>query len=141
MSNHLAIFRQGFEICEQSLTLIFQLLKVYSRDYGFDQLPMTFVHTAATVTSLVLLKLLVPGLSSDYSATARQLEQVSAFVDKLSRTWTVASPIQAAINDARKRITQTGTLQEPISFDCDNLMTFDWYVFFVHSVILIMSLG
>ncbi|KAL2841105.1 hypothetical protein BJX68DRAFT_271340 [Aspergillus pseudodeflectus] len=141
MSNHLAIFRQGFEICEQSLTLIFQLLKVYSRDYGFDQLPMTFVHTAATVTSLVLLKLLVPGLSSDNSATARQLEQVSAFVDKLGRTWTVASPIQAAINDARKRITQMGTLQEPISFDCDNLMTFDWYVFFVHSVILIMSLG
>ncbi|KAJ0424568.1 fungal-specific transcription factor domain-containing protein [Aspergillus carlsbadensis] len=135
MSNHLAIFRQGFEICEQSLALIFQLLKAYSRDYGFNQLSMTFVHTAAAVTSLVLLKLYVPGLSSDYNATAQQLEQISVFVDKLARVWTAASPIQAAINDARQRITQTGSPQEPISFDCDNIMTFDWYVPFVRSVI------
>ncbi|KAL3448810.1 fungal-specific transcription factor domain-containing protein [Aspergillus insuetus] len=135
MSNHLAIFRQGFEICEQSLTLIFQLLKVYSRDYGFDPLPMTFVHTAATVASLVLLKLHVPGLSGDYNTTAKQLEQISAFVEKLARTWTAASPIQGAINDVRQRIAETGILQEPISLNCDDIMTFDWYVLFVHSVI------
>jgi hypothetical protein len=141
MSNHLAIFRQGFEICEQSLTLIFQLLKVYSRDYGFGQLPMTFVHTAATVASLVLLKLHVPGLSSDYNTTVQQLEQISAFVEKLARTWTAASPILGAINDAQQRIADTGTLQEPISLDRDNTMTFDWYVLFVHSVIPSRGLG
>jgi hypothetical protein len=141
MSNHLAIFRQGFEICEQSLTLIFQLLKAYSRDYGFDQLPMIFVHTAATVASLVLLKLHVHGLSSDYNTTAQQLEQISAFTEKLARTWTTASPILGAINDARQRIADTGTLQEPISLDCDNTMAFDWYVLFVHSVIPSRGLG
>ncbi|KAL3489796.1 hypothetical protein BJX62DRAFT_238774 [Aspergillus germanicus] len=135
MSNHLAIFRQGFEICEQSLTFILQLLKVYSRDYGLDQLPMTFVHTAATVASLVLLKLDVPGLSSDYNSTTQQLEQISAFVEKLARTWTAASPIQGAINDAQQRIADTSTLQEPISLNCDDIMTFGWYVLFVHSVI------
>ncbi|KAL2829616.1 fungal-specific transcription factor domain-containing protein [Aspergillus pseudoustus] len=128
MTTHLAIFRQGFEICEQSLALILQLLKVYSRDYGFDHLPLAFIHPAATITSLVLLKLYVPGLSGEQNGTAQQLEQISAFVDTLAKTWTAALPIQTAIKGAQQKGAQTGTLHEPITFDWENMMTLDWHI-------------
>ncbi|OKL56085.1 hypothetical protein UA08_08768 [Talaromyces atroroseus] len=129
MSDRLVTFQQGFEICEQSLSLIIQLLKVYSKDYGFDNLPMTFIHTAATAASIVLLKLHVQGLSNDLNTTVQQLEQISKAIDRFAGTWTAALPIRSAIDDARQKISRSNnTLQEPTSFDWENLMTLDWQV-------------
>ena len=132
MSDHLGAFRQGFDICEQSLATIIQLLKTYARDYGPDPLPVTFLHTAATAASMLLLKLQVQGLSNDINATAQQLEHISIAIDNAVNIWPAAAPIQRVVNDARQKISQNGseTLEEPVSFDWENFITVDWYDYF-----------
>jgi hypothetical protein len=135
-SDRLITFQQDFEFCEQSLGFILQLLKVYSRDYGFDNLPMTLIHTAATAAGIVLLKLHVQGLSNDLNTTAQQFEQISKIIDSLAKTWTAALPIQSAMNDARQKIGRSSTLQETVSFDWENLMALDWYAqIYYHSTL------
>lgn len=130
ISTQFAAFRGGFEICEQSLDSILLLLKAYSRDHGFDHLPVTFIHTAATATSIILLKLHVQRSSNSLNEATYQLEQISIAVDKLSKTWPAAIPVQTAVNEAKQQVSHANSFEVPIAFDWDNPMDnpirFDW---------------
>ncbi|KAI7972922.1 hypothetical protein EIK77_000809 [Talaromyces pinophilus] len=124
-SNHFASYHGGMEICEQSLNSICQLFKAYGRDHGdFQHLPMTFIHIIATATSLILLKLRIPSLSTSTIETTQQLDQISNVVNNVAKIWPAAVPIQAAIEDARQRIVRNDTQ----SIDLQDTTGLDWQV-------------
>ncbi|KAH8694274.1 fungal-specific transcription factor domain-containing protein [Talaromyces proteolyticus] len=125
MSGYLPDFREGFEICDQSLSIITQILTTYSREWGLQHLPMTMVHTVASAASFVLLKLRVQGSSSE---TLRQLDLVSNVVDNMAKTWKSAVHIQNAINNFRQEIVQNDALDESAFLNLEDPMTLNWYV-------------
>lgn len=89
----------GLEVCAESLLAILQLLKCYSHHYGFAHMPVTFIHTVATATSVILLRRWL--LRNDTEETTAQLAQMARVVDSLAVTWSVAKHIQRAIKEAR----------------------------------------
>lgn len=122
--SHLASIPEDLEICDRSLSSILQLLKVYYRYYGFAQLPVTFVHTAATATSIILLKRWLH--RNDADETAAQLNQISRVVDGLALSWSVAKHIQVVIREAGVTDDRGSVVMEaPPGFDWDSAMGFD----------------
>ncbi|KAJ5097179.1 hypothetical protein N7456_007900 [Penicillium angulare] len=126
MSHRVSAFKQSFEICEQSLGAVLHLFEKYAKDYDSKPFPMTCLHTIATVVSIILLKLQVPGLSNDMNTNLRQLELISDVVDHAASTWPSAGPIHDIVNDARRKISEGQTSEESISYNWENLMTLDW---------------
>lgn len=82
---------------------------------------MTFIHIIATATSLILLKLRIPSLSTSTIELTQQLDQISNVVNNVAKIWPAAVPIQAAIEDARQRMvrndTQSGDVQDTTGLD------------------------
>jgi len=89
----------GLEVCAESLSTILQILKSYSHHYGFAHLPVTFIHTVATATSVILLRRWL--LRNAIEEIEAQLAQMARVVDSLAVTWSVAKHIQRAIKEAR----------------------------------------
>ena len=108
---HLQSVTEDLDICSSSLSSILQLMKVYSKQYSYSALPVTFIHTCASAASIVLLK---RGLSAgpfgngrnarDAQETSGQLEQISKVIDSIAETWMSAKQIQTAISAAREVI-------------------------------------
>lgn len=124
LHSHLSSAPEDLEICNQSLQSILQLLKVYYRYYGFAQLPVTFVHTVATATSVILLKRWLQ--RNDADETATQLDQISRVVDALAVSWSAAKHIQVVIKEARNTDKRGSLAAEvPPGFDWDAAMGLD----------------
>lgn len=86
-------------------------MKVYSKHYSYSALPVTFIHTCASASSIVLLKRFlsaspqgIPRNRRDIQETGTQLEQISKVIDSIAETWDSAKQIQKAISSARETI-------------------------------------
>ncbi len=108
---HLQSVTEDLEICSSSLAAILQLMKVYSKQYSYSALPVTFIHTCASATSVVLLKRALSAgpygtgrNARDAQETSNQLEQISKVIDSIAETWVSAKQIQAGIAAAREQI-------------------------------------
>lgn len=108
---HLAAVSEDLEICSSSLSSILQLLKVYSKQYSYSALPVTFIHTCASAASIVLLKRTMSvgpygnnRSVRDAQETSSQLEQISKVIDSIAETWVSAKQIQLGIAAAREKI-------------------------------------
>ena len=108
---HLQSVTEDLDICSSSLASILQLMKVYSKQYSYSALPVTFIHTCASAASIVLLKRALSAgphgtgrNARDAQETSSQLEQISKVIDSIAETWMSAKQIQAAISAARESI-------------------------------------
>lgn len=108
---HLQSVAEDVDICSSSLSSILQLMKVYSKQYSYSALPVTFIHTCASAASIVLLKRALSAgphgtgrNARDAQETANQLEQISKVIDSIAETWVSAKQIQASIASAREGI-------------------------------------
>ena len=109
--SHLQSVTEDLDICSSSLASILQLMKVYSKQYSYSALPVTFIHTCASAASIVLLKRALSAgphgtgrNARDAQETSSQLEQISKVIDSIAETWMSAKQIQAAISAARESI-------------------------------------
>jgi hypothetical protein len=109
---------EDVETCYQSLESIIRLLKIYSRNYHYNYLPVTFVHILASASSVILMKQYIGGLSWDDLSISKPLELVLNAVDGISQTWPCAGQVKRVITVARTSSVQSVTQTEsPESFD------------------------
>lgn len=110
---------EDIEYCYESLQAIVRLLRIYSRHYQYNKLPLTFVHTLASAASVILMKRYIDGTSWDDDTTvSRPLDLVLEAIDGISQTWTCARQVRDVIKAAMQNTNQENTRHEtPESFD------------------------
>lgn len=106
------------EICYESLESIIKLLRIYSRQYQYSPLPLTFVHILASAASIILMKRHLNNLPWDDASISRPLDHVLEAVDGISPTWPAARQVRAVITTAMERSSKDLNRNDsPESFD------------------------
>ena len=98
-----------FTICWTSVTAIIKLIRHYSRGNEYAYLPVTFIHTATAVASIISMKrhtLYGHEHERDSDETAKYLSVVLEALEGCSGTWAAAAQAKEAIvradQDARR---------------------------------------
>jgi len=89
---------RDFDICWQSTTSIIKLIRAYSRGNEYIYLPMTFVHTATSTASIILLKRHTQGLvNHGDDEPSKFLNTILEALEGCSATWFSAAQAKRAI--------------------------------------------
>ena len=106
------------EICYESLDSIIKLLRIYSRQYQYCPLPLTFVHILASAASIILMKRHLNNLPWDDISISRPLDHILEAVDGVSPTWPAAKQVRAVIiTTMEKSNKEINRNDSPESFD------------------------
>lgn len=106
------------EICYASLEATIKLLRIYSRQHNYRNLPFTFVHILASTASVILMKLHISNIHWEDVSIARPLETVLEALDSISHTWPCAIQVRGVIDMAIESSSQPNDHNDSLeSFD------------------------
>ncbi|KAH6720336.1 fungal-specific transcription factor domain-containing protein [Leptodontidium sp. MPI-SDFR-AT-0119] len=88
---------EDVEVCYESLGAVLRLMRVYSRHYRFEALPLDFVHTLSAAAGVILMKRYLEKSSWEDKDISKPLAQILDAMGVVESVWPCISEIKEGI--------------------------------------------